>query len=438
MLKLIVLQLLLASCSLGLFHDQPIEQMVIYLQPDEIHVQDALSMIQSIYTKNGVHIYCHNEDSLKIGNIFQTIMLQLITKEPNAKYAQYKAATPLGVHQAHLEGRECHEGKLMSGRTKTVHYVSLPAHAAACYGIYTDEAYNLTMLKYPDDGERSTWFVLGLMLWLSASLMRQNFSSCYVVAVALGLHFTGWGIVCGALILAGDYGMKSLQPVSTNFKLVLERYPTSVALILVFAAWLMFKLCEAYQTLWRFKYVQQAYFRLLRGIAYYLIFNASDHKYFGWICVAMLLPQPELYRFVKRLRDETIRARRTWFPPRARTLLTEEEFEAQTRLETRRALSQLRQQVHETSPSWEQMAHLQTPCRFVRFMGSADQRSEENTVNEEMPENCRTTQPNVELLEHLTTAINNSCSTPSVSSTGAHNQNRHYSRTMRSLRAEPR
>ncbi|KAH8376658.1 hypothetical protein KR093_000664, partial [Drosophila rubida] len=379
MSKVVVLYLLLATSSCyGLFRGQFNEQMVNYLTDGTPHVQEAMSMIQSIYSKNDVHIYCRNGDPLKMHNVFQSVVLHL-SMEPGTKYSQYRAGTPQAVHQAYLDGEECHEGKLLSGAAKKLHYIRLPSHAEACYGIYTNDAYNLTMQQYVHDGERSTWFGLGLVLWMAASLLSQCHSFCNLAAITLAVHFAGLAIICAALMWAGDYRLKSLQPVGLNFKLVLESHTTMVALTLVFAAWLQYKILQANQSVWRLKSVQVGFHRLMKLIAYGLVLYASDHKYFGWICVGLMLPQPELFWVFKRLRDETVRTRRAWFPPRGRNLLTDEEFEAQTRLETRRALSNLRQQVQgESPPRWEQMANLQSPCRFVRFVGSGDHPPDEN------------------------------------------------------------
>ncbi|KAM8716622.1 hypothetical protein ACLKA7_003494 [Drosophila subpalustris] len=447
MLELVLMQLLLISSSSFGHREQFNEQLVGYLDANKTHVQEALTLMQSIYSRNCVHIYCQNDQRLQLGNIFQSNRLQLITMEPNVKYIQYKGTTAQAVHRAHLQGDECHEGKLISGRSNQVHYIALPSHSQACYGIYTDQAYNLTLLQMRCDGERVARFALGLGLWMTASTVGESQILCYFVAILLGVHLARLGVVSAALLFSGDLQLKGLQPLGDNFKLLLEQNPTSVSLALVAGAWLLVRCYQRYRSLWRYQLVRSAHFRLLRLLSYYLILGASEHAKFGWSCVSLLLPWPELGWVIHWLRLQSVRVKRECFPPGVRRLLSEEEFQAQAHFETHRALGDLRQRLKNQSPMWEQVAQLRAPHDFARFVCSGNFVKESTHLGNYRCDRCcalnresQSTTENVasSLLEQLTAVINRNSTTTGSDSAESLYRNLNYAGSTRSLRPNPR
>jgi len=431
MLVLVVIQLMLTSGSYSLTQEQFNEQQVIYLQVNNKHVQHPLTLIQSIYSRN-LHIYCRNEQRMQLANIFQSNCLQLITEEPNAKYIQYKESTAHAVYRSYLQGDECHEGKLMCGRTKQVHYISLPAHSQACYGIFTNQAYNLTLLQKQYDEVCVGRFTLGIILWMTASQVGECLVLCYTVAIALGVYLASLGVVCLGLLFAGDLQLKSLQPLGANFKLLLEGNTTIVTLALVGGVWVLVKFYQQYRSLRRYRLIRCVHFRAMRLLSYALIRYSSDHQYFGWICVSLLLPWPELYWLIHWLRIQGVKIKRICFPPHLRRLLSEQEFEAQSAFETQRVLKDLRERLYSQSPKWEQVAQLHAPQNFARFVCSG-------TVAEEETQPCDNQSENVasSLLKQLTAAINSN-SNNTCESVQSLYRNLHYSGSTRSLRTDPR
>lgn len=352
------------------------EHQVTYLQVGRTHTRDELSLLQSWYTPNMVHIYCRRDQRLRWSNIFQSNRLQLWiarSKDPQAlEYKQYRASTPRGVQRAHAEEEECHEGKLLACRTREMRTVTLPAHAHACYGIYTDRAYNLTLLQVSCDKERVVRFGLGLLIWATSPWLWQSLISCYVLALVLGVYSTAFGLVCAALLAAGDHQLQALRPLGGNFKLLLEQYPSAVILALIAGAWLSLRTCQNNKRLWSYRFVRLAYYRFLRFIAYILIFSASDNRSFGIFCLVLLLPWPELWWFLRWFRLQCVKMQRCVLPPTARRYMSSEEFQVQSNFETQRALSDLRQRLQAIPPRWEHMAQLYEPHRFARFISSGN------------------------------------------------------------------
>ncbi|XP_017854547.1 uncharacterized protein LOC108607941 [Drosophila busckii] len=367
-----LLLLLLVHWGTALPVDHANERLISYLRVNESHIEGALTRLQRFYGQNRVHIYCRRDEPLELRNIFQSNRLRLLMMQPNAEFKQYRAATAQGVYRAHEQGRECHEGKLLAAATKRMHYISLPAHAHACYGIYTQQAFNLTLLQLQLDEERVAQFVLGLVLWFAAPLCGQYLMCCYCVAVVLGVHLASLVVVFMAVLCAGELRLNSLRPMGGNLKLVLERQPSLVALTLVAGALLLLRLCERHCRLWRHERVRRAHCRLLRFFSYALIYGASDHARFGYFCIAMLLPWPELWWLLRWLRLQGKWLQRRVLPPQTRRLLSAVEFHNQVGYETQCALLDLRQRLRNEPPSWEQMAQMQQPREFAQFLNGAN------------------------------------------------------------------
>ncbi|XP_023175006.2 uncharacterized protein LOC111602246 [Drosophila hydei] len=426
--KLSLIFLILSGCCNDLFAEQLNGQQVTYLHTGIPHVQDALTVLQTLYSQNRVHIYCRRDQPLRLRNIFQSNRLQLISKAANTEYIQYRASTAQGVYDAHKQRRECYEGKFLAGRAKRVHYISLSAHAHSCYGIYTDQAYNLTLLQERCDKERLVRFMLGVGLWVieATTIVGESLICVYCVAAVMGIHLASVVVVCVALMCHGDHKMRSIQPLSTNFKLVLEQFPTSVAVSLVAGAFMLVNACQDYQDMWTQRWVRRAHCRFLRLLAYLLILGASNDAKFGWICVSLLLPWPELWWVLQWIQLKFIKLQRKVMPPMPRNLLSEREFEAQAGYETQRALSEMRQRLRATAPDWEQLAQLQAPQQFAQFLSSGTHEPEKpkwrsgTEMHSRHVQTAEPTDPDPEatMLRHLA-AVMNSDSSHSARSSSA-------------------
>lgn len=455
------------------------EHQVTYLQVGRTHTRDELSLLQSWYTPNMVHVYCRRDQQLRWSNIFQSNRLKLWiagSKDPQAlEYKQYRASTPRGVQRAHVEQEEWHEGKMLACRTREMRTVALPAHAHACYGIYTDRAYNLTLHQVSCDKERVIRFGVGLLIWATSAWLCQSLIFCYVLALVLGVYSTAFGLVCAALLAAGDHQLQALRPLGGNFRLLLEQYPSAVTLALIAGGWVSLRLCQNNKRLLSYRFVRLAYYRFLRLIAYVLIFGASDNRSFGIICLVLLLPWPELWWLTCWFQVKCVKMQRHVLPPAPRRYTSNEEFQLQSNYETQRALSDLRQRLNANPPQWEHVAQLNQPHRFARFISSGNlHQLEQEQEQEPEPERVPVPEPEPEpvatssqevqtmpednahsVLEQLAVAINSthptySPSTCSFSSSDLNlndsssstiaslYRNSHFQGSTRSLRHSPR
>ncbi|XP_032591576.2 uncharacterized protein LOC6562625 [Drosophila grimshawi] len=102
------------------------------------------------------------------------------------------------------------------------------------------------------------------------------------MAMVLGIHLIGQTIVFVAL--------QSCRPSWVNFMLVLQQYPTSVALAAVAGAWLLTKVCQRLRGLWHHRWVRLMDRHLPQLLSYMLLLSASNHSRCGWYCIGLLLP----------------------------------------------------------------------------------------------------------------------------------------------------
>ncbi|XP_052837296.1 uncharacterized protein LOC128253142 isoform X2 [Drosophila gunungcola] len=343
------------------------DQLVTYLRPDEPHIQDGQTLLKMLYVQNRVHVYCQRPAAPTVWNVFRSSRLHLQIAA-GGEYSQYKGATVQEVYQAHRERTECYEGKPLGLSAQEHRIVSLAAHSHACYGIYTDHPFVLTLVVVSCDLERVAQFSFGFVLWLSSPHLADSLLCLYCSAAALGAHLAGVVVVGIALLASGDGRPLRLRPLKGNFKQVLEEKPTVMALALVGGAWALQSTCQRFSSLWRRPLLRCLHRRLLRITAYWLILTASDHRGFGWVCLSVLLPWPELWWLLRWLRTQYVRHQRRLVPPKARPLLSEEEFQARSRLETLRAVRDLRDTLRQNPPSWQLVSQLQQPQHFARFL----------------------------------------------------------------------
>ncbi|XP_017115191.1 uncharacterized protein LOC108137797 isoform X2 [Drosophila elegans] len=300
------------------------DQLVTYLRPDEPHIQDGQTLLKMLYVQNRVHVYCQRPVALTVWNVFRSSRLHLQIAA-GAEYSQYKGATVQEVYQAHDKRTECYEGKPLGLSAEEHRMVTLAAHSHGCYGIYTDHPFVLTLKVVRCDLERVAQFTFGFVLWLSCPHLADSLLCLYCSAAALGAHLAGVVVVGIALLASGGGRPLRLSPLKGNFKQVLEEKPTVMVLALVGGAWALQSTCQRFSSLWRRPLLRCLHRRLLRITAYWLILTASDHRGFGWVCLTVMLPWPELWWLLRWLRTQYVRHQRRFVPPKASSLLSEEE-----------------------------------------------------------------------------------------------------------------
>ncbi|XP_043643379.1 uncharacterized protein LOC122613318 [Drosophila teissieri] len=314
LLAFVILGLFNAASSFVSWSDAFYEQQATYLRPDEPHTQDAQTLLSMLYAHNQIQVYCQPPTALTMWNVFQSNRLRLQIAA-DGDYSQYKGATVREVHQALSLLDECHEGKPLGHSAEEPRIVSIATHDHACYGIYTVQPFVLTLEVISCDLERVTQFTFGLVLWLSCPLLADSLLAFYCSAAALGAHLAGVLAVAAALMSSDRERHLRLGTLKVNFKLVLKERPTAITLALIGGAWLLKSACQRFSFLWRRTLFRRLHHRLLRGTSYWLILTASDHRGFGWTCLMLLIPWPELLSLISWLNTQYARYQRCSFKP---------------------------------------------------------------------------------------------------------------------------
>ncbi|EDV57898.1 uncharacterized protein LOC6540787 [Drosophila erecta] len=313
LLALLILGLFNAAASFVSWNDAFYEQQATYLRPGEPHIQDGHTMLNMQYVHNQIQVYCQPPTALTMWNVFQSNRL-LLQITAGGDYSQYTGATVREVHQALRQLNEYHEGKPLWHSADEPRIVPMATYDHACYGIYTDEPFVVTLEVISCDLERVTQFTFGLVLWLSCPLLADSLLAFYCSAAALGAHLAGVLAVAAALMSSDRERLPRLGTLKVNFKLVLKERPTVITMALVGGAWLVKSACQRFCFLWRRTLVRRLHARLLRGTSYWLILTASDHRGFGWTCLVLLIPWPELLSLISWL-NKLACYRRCFFKP---------------------------------------------------------------------------------------------------------------------------
>ncbi|EDW88898.1 uncharacterized protein LOC6528119 [Drosophila yakuba] len=314
LLAFVILGLFNAASSFVSWTEAFHEQQATYLRPGEPHIHDAQTLLNMLYVHNQIQVYCQPPMELTMWNVFQSNRLRLQIAA-DGDYSQYKGATVREVHQAVRQLDECHEGKPLGHSTEEPRIVTMATHDHACYGIYTVEPFVLTLEVISCDLERVTQFTFGLVLWLSCPLLADSLLAFYCSAASLGAHLAGVLAVAAALMSSDRERHLRLGTLKVNFKLVLKERPTATTLALIGGAWLLKSACQRFSFLWRRTLFRRLHHRLLRATSYWLIFTASDHRGFGWTCLMLLIPWPELLSLISWLNTQCARYQRCCLKP---------------------------------------------------------------------------------------------------------------------------
>nr|XP_016944067.1 uncharacterized protein LOC108020363 [Drosophila suzukii] len=306
LLVFVVLGLLNTSSLISSQDDGFHEHQATYLRPGEPHIQDGQTLLNMLYIHNQVQVYCQRPTSLSFWNVFQSNRLRLKIAA-GGDYNQYKGSTIREVYQAHRQMNECYEGKPLGSPAVEPRIIPLPSHSYACYGIYTNEPFELTLEEIGCDLERVAQFIFALVLWMSTPHLADSLLGFYCSAAAVGAHLAGVVVVGVTLISSDSEQSLGLRTLKGIFKQVLQERPTMMTLALMGGAWLTQSACQRLCFLWERSLLRRLHHRFLRTTSYCLILTASDHKAFGCVCISLLIPWPELYWLISWLRSKYVR-----------------------------------------------------------------------------------------------------------------------------------
>ncbi|XP_022227902.2 uncharacterized protein LOC111077795 [Drosophila obscura] len=252
-----------------------------FLLPGETHSHEAQTLMQKFTHTNRVQLFCQTVEVFSFWRLFQSNRLHLEIEE-GAEYNQYKEQTAHEIYQAHRERKEWNEGKAMTGEHK---YIDMKKNSHICYGIYTEQAFNLTLETIHTDKWRVTKFCLGFILWQAAPHLENSERCLYGVAAFLGFQLAAWIMI----LVTGHLRLVLGGSLWTAFHEVLYERPTTLALACSGCFYALALACRQFDHLLcqhcRFRHVHRW---ILRGIAYWLIYTASDHQDIGLFCVVYL------------------------------------------------------------------------------------------------------------------------------------------------------
>ncbi|XP_030371953.1 uncharacterized protein LOC115622199 [Scaptodrosophila lebanonensis] len=324
-------------------------ELVTDLKANEVHIRNSPKPIQKGRKHNFVQIFCHWPEPFRLVNVFQSKYVYLEI-DSDAEYQQFKGSTARSVCQSSELKRGNYEGKLLS-RGDGSHLISLPAHTSTCYGILTSEPFNLTLLEEHLDEERFAMFVLGLTLYVAAPVLGGSLWFCYCTVGALSIYLGRVCVVCIALLFAKGATLKDLirfRPVQENFKMVVSQHFSLVTSTLMVGAWIMIKFCHGYRRLWHNPWVPYIHRCLLRMLAYYKLYYASDKASFGLLWVCTLQSWPKLWWLLHWIKLKLIQLFMFCFP--------------------RKPQWGLRQQVKKVKPKLENNVRVYDLQYFFRFV----------------------------------------------------------------------
>ncbi|XP_034669176.1 uncharacterized protein LOC117902147 [Drosophila subobscura] len=251
------------------------------LLPGETHSQEAQSLMQKFTHTNRVQIFCQPHEDISFWKIFQCNRLHLEI-EDGADYNQYKEQTAHEIYQAHRQRKEWTEGKAVSGKDK---YIDLKKNSNTCYGIHTELAYNLTLETTATDKWRLSKFSLGFILWVAAPHLEDFHCCLYSVTAFLGYQLATWIMI----YITGHLRLVLEGSLWTAFQEILYERPSTMALAFTGCFYALALGCRRFDHIFfhhsRFRQVHRF---ILRGIAYWLIYSASDHSEVGIYCLLYL------------------------------------------------------------------------------------------------------------------------------------------------------
>ncbi|XP_017154028.1 uncharacterized protein LOC108163315 [Drosophila miranda] len=277
---LVLMPILAQQNSLG--HQTP-----TFPVPGETHSQKAQSLMQRFTNKNSVKVFCLKAEPFSFWTIFKSNCFHLEIEE-GAEYSQYMEETDYKIYEAHEQQQEWAEGKAMAAKDK---YINLRANKPVCYGVYTDHEFKLTLETTNTDKWRVTKFCLGFLLWRAAPRVEASRRLLYGLAAFLGFQLGTWITIYYTghlrLVLEGSLSMALHEVFYERPSMLVRAF---------FACWCA--LCVVFQRLDN-RHTGRINRCILRGIACWLIFSASDHQSIGLVCVVCVFLHPIIWAMLR-------------------------------------------------------------------------------------------------------------------------------------------
>ncbi|XP_001604041.1 nuclear envelope integral membrane protein 1 [Nasonia vitripennis] len=328
--------------------------------------------------KPGLRIYCHNAKSKYIIHVWKTVVMNLRTNLET--YELYEGRSPHEVVTKHEDNQKYWRFSLFN--TKKSKQFRINPFEDSCIGVYMSQhsnqfQYKMIMTQNSIDTWKITMMGLGMFLFWYAGKLSRNTLFYYVSGVTIGvslsivilIYFLGKLLPKGKfmyVMVATGYTMSFYiaQMIWENAQLIAMQYRDYVIYYILSTALISFIICYRFGpiTNTRTKNIIQWILQLF-GLV--LVYHSSYFREASTaFCVLLVL----FYNFPLVV---ITKGRKYWnhiFPERRR-LLTDDEYRKEGVIETKKALTGLKDYCHSPNCNpWRTVLKLKDPIRFAKFM----------------------------------------------------------------------
>ncbi|GMT19566.1 hypothetical protein PFISCL1PPCAC_10863 [Pristionchus fissidentatus] len=256
-------------------------------------------------------------------------------------------------------------------------------------GIATTEKYSIGLIVNPISVWRLGLFVGAIFLYLFSPWLVRNALVFYATGCTGGALLSALFLVfllyrvapkktIGIPILLGGWSAAAWMAVHgwNNFSSIMMQYQKYVALYFVTAMIISFAYCYRHGPPTNVRSLDLATW-LFQIVACFLIYFSSQVPWISYTVIAILILSSALLSSTSRRMMGAITSVWTYFFPRPRRLLTEEEYEkeaAEVHFKfTQKELARLREFCRSPEAnSWKMTSRIKSPQRFARFVEGED------------------------------------------------------------------
>ncbi|CRK87714.1 CLUMA_CG001504, isoform A [Clunio marinus] len=341
------------------------------------------------YTIEKMNIYCYRGRDKDISSLLQSITMNIDIDSDD--FNCFSGVSPAEVEKAHVNHKSIFSFNFLSRRKKRVLYLN--PFNQTCIGIETAEEYQVSLNNIRVDLFKFILLSAGIIIFFSASSFSRNSAFFYLCGILLGnfasvlvlIWFLSklfprkplmYGVLASGWTLAAYIG----QIIIDNLQAILISYQKHVMVYILLTSCISFGVCY-YKGPPNSTRSQNLIKWSLQLLALLSIFFSSDYHEATLGIIAISLG---LYYFPYGIFKGISRVWRRWFPPKPR-LLSVEEFEEQGRVETEKALKELREYVKspKCKEQWKLVMNLSQPTRFASFVEGEDHLTMDETTQYE-------------------------------------------------------
>ncbi|EDX01945.1 nuclear envelope integral membrane protein 1 [Drosophila yakuba] len=334
-----------------------------------------INVTENVYGSNTLRTYCYPGKRLSVVSLFET--MEFILAIGSDDYAQYGGRTPEEVLQHYEEQQSLFSITLFAQKRQRL---QLSPFEQQCIGISSRQPYTVILNTIPLDLWRLALFSAGMLTFWSARRLAKNSVFYYLAGIVIGICasllvviylaaklFPRRPIMYGVLIGGWTIGFYVLKQLADNLRLILLTYRDQLVWYLVVTGLISFLVCYRIGPP-KNPRSQNIIMWVLQAMGVVLVYFSSWHtSALVFITVLVFVAH---YFPRSWARQAKIMYRRR-FPPKRR-LLTQEEYQLQTAIETSKSLTDLRKFVNSPEcKQWAVMSNLRNPMRFASFANGA-------------------------------------------------------------------